>query len=126
MMTLLLSNSLKSVFAYLKELKSSCPNIIIDEKTIELHFQSLNDGYGIRLLNALETDNLGVFLFYSKKFNVLMDKDGIAHIRNIDESEAVQILAMFYGFRATATMYPEKSAELNCELNNKIFTLFEK
>lgn len=66
----------------------------IDE--ISLHFDHLEGGNGIRILNSLSSDSMGIFIFYRNGFRVFIDFDGLVKSYKIEENLALNILSIYY------------------------------
>lgn len=117
------SNCLAYINNYLTELLETYPEITIDLEQIGMHLDAIGDGFGIRILNALETENLGTFLFHKTSFCILTDENGFANIQKISDDDAYAILAMFYAVRALSTLPSNNRTiivQLTEELNNKV------
>lgn len=117
------SNCLEYINNYLTDLSETYPGISINLEQIGMHFDAIGDGLGIRILNTLETDNLGAFLFHKTSFCILTDENGFAHIQKISDDDAYEILAMFYAVRALSALPSNNKTiivQLTEQLNNKI------
>ena len=116
MMTTTLSQSdlTNKVLSELTILKQQYPAINIDEQQINNHIDSMYNGFGIRILNAINQTSLGVFIFYHNDFYLIIDSDGFAHKTLIDEQ-----VALFYSARAL-TVIPKLYSKAILEKNQQI------
>ena len=121
MMTTTLSQSdlTNKVLSELTILKQQYPAINIDEQQINNHIDSMYNGFGIRILNAINQTSLGVFVFYHNDFYLIIDSDGFAHKTLIDEQIATDLLALFYSVRAL-TVVPKLYSKAILEKNQQI------
>lgn len=117
------SNCLQKIFSVLKQCKYQYTAIQIDNEQIERHIDSLFDGLGIRILNSIDTDSLGVFVFFDNNYYLLEDRNGFAKSKAIDDEAAVELLTLFYQSRALANaakLYGEDIIAITQKLHERV------
>ncbi len=101
-------------------LKQEYPAININQDEINEHMCSVFEGLGIKVLNTINSDSMGAFLFVrNNKFILLTDKNGFAITKEINEDDAYEILILFYGCRAL-TIVPKLYSRIIFEKNKML------
>ena len=111
------SNLTSKIVEELTLLKQRYTTITINTEEIQYHITSICEGKGIRLLNSIDSNSLGAFIFYNNgQFVLLIDHNGFATTKKISEDEAISMLILFYSCRAL-TMVPKLYSEIIIEKN---------
>ena len=121
------SNCLDFVEKTLRSRIQEYPGLSVDITEVNQHVAALFEGFGIRLLNTIDTESLGAFLFFNNDFYLLKDMNGFAQGMKIDDALAYELLSLFYLNRTLASvprLYGEDIIAINQQLNDKIFSLF--
>lgn len=114
------------IVSFLKSLQKDFKDLMIDEQEIMSHLEEMDSGNGIRILNSLSSKSMGVFLFNSNGFKLLLDNEGLSTLYKISDEDAISILQHYYVCRFLAKVpkyYDDVIISYNKELNvlvNKI------
>lgn len=118
MMTSNQSDLTSKIIEELTLLKKQYTTITINTDEINYHIASMYEGKGIKLLNSIDSNSLGAFIFHNNgNFVLLIDRNGFATTKKINDEEAIHLLTLFYSCRAL-TMVPKLYSEVIIE-NNK-------
>jgi hypothetical protein len=91
----------QEVINRIRELNVNIKNADIDISSIDANLQSLMNGNGIKILNAIDELSTGYFIFYnSKGFFIVHDEQGLAKKMFISNDRAFEILSLYYSCRA--------------------------
>lgn len=121
------SNCLNLVEKTLQSRIQEYPGLDVSVAEVNQHVSALFEGFGIRLLNTIDTNSLGAFLFFNNDFYLLKDANGFAQGMKIDDNLAGELLSLFYLSRTLASiprLYSDDIILINKQLNDKIFSLF--
>ena len=113
----------QEITSRIRELNVNIKNADIDVNAIDANLQSLMNGNGIKILNAIDENSTGYFVFYnSKGFFVVHDEMGLAKKNYISDDKAFEILSLYYSCRALSRVpkYYDK------EIISRIKTLVTK
>ena len=128
MMTSNQSDLTAKIIEELTLLKKRYTTITINTEEINYHITSMHEGKGIKLLNSIDSNSLGAFIFHNnEKFVLLIDRNGFATTKKISDEEAIHLLTLFYSCRALTMvqkLYSEIIIEKNKILNDCIKQIF--
>ena len=112
--------------SFLQSLQGEYKDLKINESEIMCHLDEMDSGNGIRILNSLSSKSMGVFLFNSNGFKLLLDNEGLSTLYQISNEDAINLLQRYYVCRFLAKVpkyYDDVIIAYNQELNalvNKI------
>ena len=122
MMTSKKSN-INKIRDFLLSKQSEYKDLEFSIEEIENHFDHLDCGNGIRILNSLSSNSMGIFIFYGNGFRLLVDFDGLAKSYKIEEDLALSILSIYYLCRFLTripTLYDNVIISYTKELNSLV------
>lgn len=94
-------NITEEITSRIQNLNINIKNAEIDINMIDSNLQSLMNGNGIKILNAIDEFSTGYFIFHnSKGFFLVHDEKGLAKKNFISDEKAFEILSLYYSCRA--------------------------
>ena len=124
-MTLNPSKCTNTIVSGLLLLKKDYPAITIKNEDITEHMTSMFDGMGLKILNTIDSESLGAFIFYKNCFMLVVDKNGFANMIEISNEDAFEILILFYSCRAL-TVVPKLYSKVIFEKNKLLNDIIQK
>jgi predicted lactoylglutathione lyase len=124
-MTLNPSKCVNTIVSGLLLLKKDYPAITIKNDDIAEHMSAMFNGMGLKILNTIDSESLGAFIFYKNSFVLLIDKNGFANMIEISDEDAFEMLILFYSCRAL-TVVPKLYSKVIFEKNKLLNDIVQK
>ena len=124
-MTLNPSKCVNTIVSGLLLLKKDYPAITIKNDDVAEHMSAMFNGMGLKILNTIDSESLGAFIFYKNSFVLLIDKNGFANMIEISDEDAFEMLILFYSCRAL-TVVPKLYSKVIFEKNKLLNDIVQK
>ena len=124
-MTLNPSKCVNTIVSGLLLLKKDYPAITIKNDDVAEHMSAMFNGMGLKILNTIDSESLGAFIFYKNSFVLLIDKNGFANMIEISDEDAFEMLILFYSCRAL-TVVPKLYSKVIFEKNKLLNDIVRK
>ena len=117
------TSNYNEIVSFLQSLQGEYKDLKINESEIMYHLDEMDSGNGIRILNSLSSKSMGVFLFNSNGFKLLLDNEGLSTLYQISNEDAINLLQRYYVCRFLAKVpkyYDDVIIAYNQELNELV------
>ena len=90
------TSNLNNIELYLQQQKGEYKDLTINKDEIVSHLNQLEQGNGLRILNSLDANSLGIFIFYCDGYKILVDNFGESKLHKISDDVAEKLMQRYY------------------------------